>query len=41
MRISDLIGMGFKNLWRRKARTFLTIFGVIIRVQPQSFSWFQ
>ncbi len=26
----DLIIMGFKNLWRRKARTFLTILGVII-----------
>lgn len=30
MRIRDLLGMGFKNLWRRKARSFLTIFGVII-----------
>lgn len=26
----DLIGMGFKNLFRRKVRTFLTILGVII-----------
>ena len=26
----DLISMGLKNLWRRKARTFLTILGVII-----------
>lgn len=30
MRIKDLINMGLKNLWRRKARTFLTILGVII-----------
>ena len=30
MRIRDLLAMGFKNLWRRKARSFLTIFGVII-----------
>lgn len=30
MRIKDLLTMGFKNLWRRKARSFLTIFGVII-----------
>ena len=26
----DLMGMGLKNLWRRKLRTFLTILGVII-----------
>lgn len=26
----DLIRMGFKNLWRRKLRTFLTVLGVII-----------
>ncbi|KDR94725.1 ABC-type transport system, involved in lipoprotein release, permease component [Peptoclostridium litorale DSM 5388] len=30
MNNSDLISMGFKNLWRRKARTILTILGVII-----------
>jgi len=30
MRISDLIKMGIRNLSRRKARTFLTILGVII-----------
>lgn len=30
MRISDLLSMGFKNLWRRKSRTFLTIFGVLV-----------
>lgn len=30
MRSIDLVSMGFKNLWRRKLRTFLTILGVII-----------
>lgn len=30
MKIFDLIGMGFKNLWRRKLRTFLTVLGVLI-----------
>ncbi len=30
MRISDLFKMGFRNLTRRKARTILTILGVII-----------
>lgn len=30
MRISDLLSMGLKNLWRRKSRTFLTIFGVLV-----------
>ncbi|SCY95201.1 ABC transporter permease [Alkaliphilus peptidifermentans] len=30
MKSIDLIIMGFKNLWRRKLRTFLTILGVII-----------
>lgn len=30
MRISDLIKMGFRNLFRRKARTALTIVGVVI-----------
>ena len=26
----DLIGMAFKNLWRRKVRTILTVLGVIV-----------
>lgn len=30
MRISDLIKMGIRNLSRRKARTFLTVLGVVI-----------
>ncbi|MCI7351406.1 MAG: ABC transporter permease [Ruminococcus sp.] len=30
MKISDMISMCFKNLWRRKGRTFLTVIGVII-----------
>lgn len=30
MRLSDIILMGIRNLWRRKLRTFLTILGVII-----------
>ena len=30
MRISDLIKMGLRNLTRRKARTFLTVSGVVI-----------
>jgi ABC-type antimicrobial peptide transport system permease subunit len=30
MRISDLLIMGLRNLSRRKARTFLTVFGVVI-----------
>lgn len=30
MNSRDLIAMGLRNLWRRKARTFLTILGVII-----------
>ena len=30
MKISDLLTMCLRNLWRRKTRTFLTIFGVII-----------
>ncbi|MGL4361780.1 MAG: ABC transporter permease [Cellulosilyticaceae bacterium] len=30
MKISDLIGMSIRSLWRRKLRTFLTILGVII-----------
>ncbi len=30
MNSRDLIAMGLRNLWRRKARTFLTVLGVII-----------
>ncbi len=30
MNSRDLIAMGLRNLWRRKARTFLTILGVLI-----------
>lgn len=30
MKIFDIISMCFQNLWRRKARTFLTVIGVII-----------
>ena len=30
MKISDMISMCHKNLWRRKGRTFLTVIGVII-----------
>jgi len=30
MNSRDLITMGLRNLWRRKARTFLTVLGVII-----------
>ena len=30
MRLSDLIGMAFSNLWRRKLRTTLTIMAVVI-----------
>ena len=30
MRISDIIGMCFRNLWRRKVRTLLTVSGVVI-----------
>ena len=30
MRISDIIGMCFRNLWRRKIRTLLTVLGVVI-----------
>lgn len=26
----DLIGMAFRNLWRRKVRTILTVLGVIV-----------
>ncbi len=30
MKISDIIGMCFRNLWRRKIRTLLTVLGVVI-----------
>lgn len=30
MKISDIIGMCFRNLWRRKVRTLLTVLGVVI-----------
>ena len=30
MRFPDLLSTAFKNLYQRKARTFLTILGVII-----------
>ena len=30
MKISDLLGLSFNNLKRRKGRTFLTVLGVII-----------
>lgn len=30
MRITDMISICFRNLWRRKARTMLTVIGVII-----------
>ncbi len=30
MKIFDIIKMAFKNLWRRKGRTFLTVSGVVI-----------
>ena len=30
MKISDKISMCLRNLWRRKMRTFLTTFGVVI-----------
>jgi putative ABC transport system permease protein len=32
MRLSDYIDQSFSNLWRRKLRTFLTTFGVIIGI---------
>ena len=32
MRISDLLKMGLKNLFRRKVRTVLTVLGVVIVV---------
>jgi len=30
MNSRDLVAMGLRNLWRRKARTFLTVLGVVI-----------
>ena len=30
MKLSDILFMAVRNLWRRKLRTFLTILGVII-----------
>ncbi len=30
MKISDILAMSLSSLWRRKARTFLTVFGVVI-----------
>jgi len=30
MKFFDIIGMCFKNLWRRKLRTLLTVLGVVI-----------
>lgn len=30
MKISDILSMCFRNLWRRKVRTFLTVLGVVI-----------
>ena len=30
MKIFDIIKMAFKNLWRRKGRTMLTVIGVVI-----------
>ena len=30
MKRIDFVKMGFKNLWRRKLRTILTIMGVVI-----------
>ena len=32
MRLSDLLGLSIKNLWRHKVRTFLTVMGVMIGV---------
>lgn len=32
MRISDHIDLSFSNLWKRKLRTFLTAFGVVIAI---------
>jgi len=30
MKILDVLGMGFRNLLRRKTRTFLTVIGVVV-----------
>ena len=30
MRILDILGMGLRNLFRRKTRTFLTVIGVVV-----------
>ena len=32
MRISDYIDLSFSNLWKKKLRTFLTAFGVVIAI---------
>ncbi|MCJ7582706.1 MAG: ABC transporter permease, partial [Candidatus Aminicenantes bacterium] len=32
MRISDYIDLSFSNLWKKKLRTFLTTFGVVIAI---------
>lgn len=32
MRLGDMIGLGFANLWRTKLRTFLTTMGVVIGI---------
>ena len=32
MRISDHIDLSFSNLWKKKLRTFLTTFGVVIAI---------
>ncbi len=32
MRVSDHINLSFSNLWKRKLRTFLTAFGVVIAI---------
>ncbi len=32
MRLTDLLGLSIKNLWRHKVRTFLTVMGVMIGV---------
>ncbi len=30
MKIGDYLALGFKNIWRRKSRSFLTILAVVI-----------
>ncbi len=32
MRLSDYFALSFSNLWKRKLRTFLTVFGVTIGI---------